>query len=167
MTLDAWVENHRNLLSRIQIKNKQKRFKIFRESIAFFCASALQALDQPDKALSIVFVGVRTMRSLNRYYRHKNYATDVLSFSYGEVLVDRRSFLGEIVIAPEVALSQAIRYRICPQKELRKLFVHGILHLLGYDHETDQGQMNCLQKKLLRRKFFVDAPLLAEMKGVL
>jgi probable rRNA maturation factor len=105
------------------------------------------------------------MRFLNRRYRHKNYVTDVLSFSYGEVLVDKRLFLGEIVIAPEVAFTQAVRYGVCPHKELRQLFVHGILHLLGYDHETDQGQMNRLQKRLLRRKIFVDAPLLAEMKG--
>jgi probable rRNA maturation factor len=104
------------------------------------------------------------MRFLSRRYRHKNYATDVLSFSYGEVMVDKRLFLGEIVIAPEVAFNQAVRYGVSPHKELRQLVIHGILHLLGYDHETDQGQMNRLQKRLLRRKFFVDAPLLAKTK---
>jgi probable rRNA maturation factor len=69
-------------------------------------------------------------------------------------------FLGEILIAPEVAVSQAVRYAVSAEKELRKLLVHGILHILGYDHETDKGQMEQLQAKLLRRKLFSNPPSL-------
>ncbi len=61
-------------------------------------------------------------------------------------------FLGEIIIAPEVARLHAIRYGISVEREVRRLLVHGTLHLLGYDHETDKGEMNQLQKKLLRRR---------------
>lgn len=78
--------------------------------------------------------------------------------------MDGSSFLGEIVIAPEVAVEQAIRFRISPEKELKKLLLHGILHLLGYDHETDRGQMNRFQRNLLRRKFFQNAASLADFK---
>jgi len=104
------------------------------------------------------------MRALNRRYLKRDYATDVLSFSYGRIKVDGAPFLGEIVLAPEIALQQAKRYRTLPERELGKLLVHGILHLLGYDHETDQGQMNRFQKRLLRRKFFRSAASLAELK---
>ena len=104
------------------------------------------------------------MRALNRRYLKRDYATDVLSFSYGRMKVDGTPFLGEIVLAPEIALQQAKRYRTLPARELGKLLVHGILHLLGYDHETDQGQMNRFQERLLRRKFFRSAASLAELK---
>ncbi len=149
---------------RIQVLNRQQRHKIRREPVVSFCAAMLESLSLPERAMSVVFVGAREMRSLNRQYRQKDYATDVLSFSYEEAVMDGAPFLGEIVIAPEVALAQAVRFGSRPEKELRRLLVHGVLHLLGYDHETDHGQMNRLQTKLLRRKFFANAPLLAVFK---
>ena len=118
-----------------------------------------------DCAISIVFVGTREMRSINNRYRGRDYATDVLSFSYGIMEMEGRTFLGEIIIAPEVATNQAIRHGASPEKELRKLVVHGTLHLLGYDHETDKGQMNQIQRKLLQRKFFLNSPPLAQLKA--
>jgi probable rRNA maturation factor len=105
------------------------------------------------------------MRSLNSRYRLKNYATDVLSFSYGEEVVDSMVFLGEIIIAPEVAANQALRLGVRPEWELRKLIVHGVLHLMGYDHESDSRQMERLQNRLLRRKFFLKALPFGELKG--
>ncbi len=99
---------------------------------------------------------------MNDRYRGRNYATDVLSFSYGKLKMEGMPFLGEVVIAPKIAVDQAVRNRVSPDKELRKLLVHGILHLLGYDHETDEGQMNRIQTKLLRRKFFLNSPSLMQ-----
>jgi probable rRNA maturation factor len=104
------------------------------------------------------------MQALNSRYRKKDYPTDVLSFSYGDMKIDQIPFLGEVILSPEVAVRQAIHWGASPERELRKLLVHGILHLLGYDHETDRGQMNRIQTKLLRRKFFMDAPSLADLK---
>ncbi len=118
-----------------------------------------------DCAVSIVFVGPREMRSINHRYRGRDYATDVLSFSYGSLQMEGRTFLGEIIIAPAVATDQAIRHGASPEKELRKLVVHGMLHLLGYDHETDRGQMSQIQRKLLQRKFFLNPPPLAQLKA--
>lgn len=91
------------------------------------------------------------MRMLNREYRGKDYATDVLSFPYEGEIEDGVPFLGEIVIAPSVAERQARRWRTSMDDEIRKLLLHGILHLLGYDHETDGGEMIRLQERLLRR----------------
>jgi len=84
----------------------------------------------------------------------------VLSFGYGGDAIEGSPFLGEIVIAPEVAVKPSIRNHIGPERELRKLLLHGILHLLGYDHESDEGRMNRIQTKLRRRKFFTDGPSL-------
>jgi probable rRNA maturation factor len=131
-----------------------------------FCTGVLESLRVPAaRSLSVVFVGTAKMRSINCRYRQKDYATDVLSFSYRGVKLDGFPFLGEIVIAPEVAFEQAIRYGIRPEKELRKLLVHGVLHLLGYDHESDQGQMNRLQTRLLRRKFILNSPSLIDFRA--
>ncbi len=88
---------------------------------------------------------------MNRRFLRRDYATDVLSFGYGKQMVEGRPFLGEVVIAPEVAWRQAFRWHNRPEREFRRLLVHGILHLLGYDHETDSGRMNRLQRKLMRR----------------
>jgi len=104
------------------------------------------------------------MRSINSAYRGQDHATDVLSFSYEGMNVEGLSCLGEIVIAPEFAANQAIRYGISPDSELGKLLVHGTLHLLGYDHETDNGQMSRFQAKLLRRKFFLNSPPMIKLE---
>jgi probable rRNA maturation factor len=131
----------------------------------------------------VVFVSARRIRALNRQFRGRDYATDVLSFSYGEgatsgkpVLsrggdsgaTDYRSpaeppYLGDIVISPEVACAQAARYGLSPERRLRILLVHGILHLLGYDHEADRGEMGRLQARLLRSRVFAKAAPVADM----
>jgi probable rRNA maturation factor len=118
----------------------------------------LGSLNWESTTISIVLVESNEMRLLNCRYRQKDYATDVLSFSYGSETIEGSPFLGEIVIAPEVATKQAGRYRTSLEKEMRKLLVHGILHLLGHDHERDMGQMNRIQAKLMRRSFFTDGP---------
>jgi probable rRNA maturation factor len=146
------MKNPSEKLAGIQIRNKQRRHKIHTASVASFCAIVLESFDLSGQALSIAFVSPREMRLINRKYLEHDYATDVLSFSYDGPVVEGLSLLGEIVIAPEIAALHAVRYGVEPDQELRKLLVHGILHLLGYDHETDKGQMNRLQTKLLRRK---------------
>jgi probable rRNA maturation factor len=156
--------NPKELLCRIQVVSKQRRYRIYRDSVALFCDAILQSMGKPNQALSIAFVTSREIQSLNSRYLQRNYATDVLSFSYGKVKMDRMPFLGEVIIAPEVAVNGATRKKISPEEELKRILIHGILHLLSYDHETDQGQMNRLQKRLLRRKFSANAPPLADLK---
>jgi len=115
--------------------------------------------------VNIALVSDRRIRSLNRTYRRKNYATDVLSFSYnaGASAANPTSrvpnpksrvpnpFLGEIVIARGVAKRQAREAAHDEATELRVLALHGLLHLLGYDHERDDGRMARVEERLRRR----------------
>jgi probable rRNA maturation factor len=83
------------------------------------------------------------VRALNRQYRRKDEATDVLSFP-----ADERGHLGDVVIATGVARRQARDAGHSMQTELRVLALHGLLHLLGYDHERDDGRMSRLERRL-------------------
>jgi probable rRNA maturation factor len=146
--------------SKIQVLNRQRQFRISGAAVSAFCADVLRSLEKTGPDLSVVFVNAREMRALNGNYRGRDYATDVLSFCYDDLRMEDPPYLGEIIVAPEVAAHDAAQYGLSAEKELRKLLVHGILHLLGYDHETDKGQMNRLQARLLRRKMFSNPPSL-------
>ena len=96
--------------------------------------------------VSIALVSDRRSRALNRTYRRKDYATDVLSFPSNE-----RGFLGDIAIATGVAARQARDAQHSFPTELKVLALHGLLHLIGYDHERDRGEMDRLERRLLSR----------------
>jgi probable rRNA maturation factor len=125
----------------------------------------MRILNCMEHGLAVVFVNAGTMRHLNSRYRGKDRETDVLSFSYGGAWVDGRPFLGEIVLAPAVAWRQARRWHGRPEREIRKLLIHGILHLMGYDHETDAGEMNRRQLRLMRRAALRRGRMLAEARS--
>lgn len=126
------------------------------------CSDTLWVLGKAPSALTVVFVDSCAMRVMNGRYRGRDYPTDVLSFLYGCEADDGLAFLGDVVISPEVACRNAERWHAAPDREIRKLLVHGVLHLLGHDHEIDSGEMNRLQRRLLRRKFFLKAlPVIA------
>ena len=96
--------------------------------------------------VSLAFVTDAAIRALNRQHRRTDAPTDVLSFPS-----DEPRFLGDIVIAAGVARRQARRAGHGFGVEARVLALHGLLHLLGHDHETDQGQMERLEARLRRR----------------
>jgi probable rRNA maturation factor len=143
----------------------QRRCRIFPRAVRRYCDGVLHALAIPDHILTVVFVSDNRIRALNRMYRGRDRATDVLSFGYPGETVEGALFLGEIVIAPEIARREAVRRRTTTAKEVRRLLVHGILHLLGYDHEADAGEMNALQRRLLRRRIPGASEVLAEPNG--
>ena len=93
--------------------------------------------------VTIALVSDARIRALNREYRQKDAATDVLSFP-----ADEPGTLGDIVIAAGVARRQATEAGHSLQTELRVLALHGLLHLLGYDHEHDDGRMARLERRL-------------------
>ena len=109
------------------------------------------------------------MRALNRRYRKKDYATDVLSFSAGgSDLPDRHGSggtLGDIVIATGVAGRQARHLGHAVSTELRILALHGLLHLLGYDHEHDTGEMAALERRLRARAGLREGLIEREVHG--
>jgi probable rRNA maturation factor len=88
-------------------------------------------------------------RTLNKQYRRKDYPTDVLSFPFNDDVPDEGFYLGDIFICYPVAEEQAKENNITTEQELLTLMVHGLLHLAGYDHETDSGEMLELQEKLM------------------
>jgi probable rRNA maturation factor len=137
----------------IEIVNRQRRRKINAEQWREFGEQALQAIESKKSDATIVFVGDEAIRKLNRQFRGKNYATDVLSFpSEAEPFeVEQQKDLGEVVISVQRAESQARSNGLSVSDELKQLILHGLLHLCGYDHETDKGQMNRLELKLRKR----------------
>ena len=102
-------------------------------------------------AVSIALVSDARMRALNREYRGKDYATDVLSFAAETRGKGSQPWLGDIVIARSVAARQAREAGHSEATELKILALHGLLHLLGYDHERDNGQMRRTERRLLSK----------------
>ncbi len=90
---------------------------------------------------SVCVVSDRGIRRYNRRFRSRDEATDVLSFPAGPGRKGPSSYLGDIVISAETARANAQRYGVRLEEELKLLALHGVLHLLGHDHETDSGQM--------------------------
>jgi probable rRNA maturation factor len=103
--------------------------------------------------VTIAVVPDTRSRTLNHTYRGKDSATDVLSFPGGPVARSPRpaAFLGDIVIARGVARRQAREAGHSESTEWRVLALHGLLHLAGYDHETDNGRMARVEARLRRR----------------
>ena len=93
--------------------------------------------------VAVLITGNRQIRQLNRRFRKKDKPTDVLSFP--------REDGGDIAISAQIATESAKRYGHAPADELKVLILHGMLHLAGYDHETDNGAM-AAQESALRKK---------------
>jgi len=88
----------------------------------------------------------RAIRRYNRVFRRVDRATDVLSFPDTERRENKTVYLGDILISAETAQRNARRYGLRVEEEMKVLLLHGLLHLLGYDHETDRGRMARLER---------------------
>jgi probable rRNA maturation factor len=112
-------------------------------------AKLLRSLGLPDAELSVLFIGDRAMRTLNSTYRGKDATTDVLSFSLreGRFAHIQPEMLGDIVISLPVAELQARAAGHSTVRELERLLVHGLLHLLGYDHERSPQEARRMERK--------------------
>ena len=113
----------------------------------------LELLRQDHAELSLALVDNREMQKLNARYRNKNQPTDVLAFPAGKALLPDMQALGDVVISVEKAEEQARRAGKTLYQEMEKLLIHGILHLLGYDHErsrTEARVMRGMEKKVSR-----------------
>jgi len=109
--------------------------------------------DGPCSTLSVRFVSNREIQRLNREYRNQDCSTDVLSFP-GEKTVEG-VHLGDIAVSVPTAREQAMKQGHSVRRELEVLLLHGLLHCLGHDHETDNGEMFELEQVLRRR--WIDA----------
>lgn len=126
-------------------QNRQRAVDIDdREVVAFLNRIAVDLAKR--REFAVVVGSNAAIRTANRQFRGVSKTTDVLSFPDGE---DGR--LGDILISACRAQTQATRYGLSVEDELKTLALHGVLHLLGYDHETDEGQMRAKETKLRKR----------------
>ena len=145
--------------------NHQREVRIARQPLKPFLTDLRRALGIARADWNLCLVSDRAMRALNRKFRKKDRSTDVLSFSAAprekplrigsrarkSRRAPRTEFLGDVAISPLTARRNARRLGKSFQDELRILILHGVLHLMGYDHETDRGEMHRLESRLRRR----------------
>jgi probable rRNA maturation factor len=146
------------------VLNRQRRVRVAVGPLVRFLERVRRELEFPAEGVAVQLVNDAAMARLNWRYRRKRGPTDVLSFPASangrgsrtsgarRVLHDPMSqYVGDIAISPETARRNARRASRPLQEELRILVLHGMIHLAGYDHETDDGQMNRLETRLRRR----------------
>lgn len=134
----------------IEVVNRQRKLSVNTKFWQQFTAHAVTKITETEgKYLTLAFVSDRKMRELNKQFRGKNTTTDVLSFPFeaDEFETDENT-LGDIVISVEQAERQAAENNLDFEAEIKQLILHGILHLCGYDHETDGGEMNVRELQL-------------------
>ena len=131
----------------VEVVNRQRRVSIDTEAWAGFATKALAAIGNEQASATIAFVSDTRIRQLNRQFRGVDKATDVLSFPADEP--DELN-LGDIAVSVDTAAAQAKENGLEFENEIQQLILHGLLHLSGYDHETDNGEMNRLELKLRR-----------------
>ena len=133
----------------VEVINQQRKIKIETKDFEDFGNIATKKIAN-DKNCTIAFVSDSKIKELNKIFRSKDYATDVLSFPYEPDQFDfleTENFIGDITISLETAQRQAVENSLPFEIEIKQLILHGILHLLGYDHESDSGEMNELELK--------------------
>ncbi len=129
----------------IEINNLTKEYPLGRVDKKIFSTVAKKVLkgeNRETETISLAFVNKAEIKKLNKKFRQKDKATDVLSFE----IKDGKN-LGEIVICPEVVKENAVKYGVPEKKEMMKVFIHGILHLCGYDHEKSRAEERTMDNR--------------------
>ena len=125
----------------IEINNLSKT-SLNKKIFSTVAKKVLSGENRRTENLSLAFVSKAEIKKLNKKFRRKNKATDVLSFGLKE-----KGYLGEVIICPEVVKENAKKYGNTFKIELIKIFIHGVLHLLGYDHERSKKEAIKMEKK--------------------
>ena len=149
------------------ILNRQQAVRVARRPLELFLARVRRELGIGQADVTICFVSDAEIARMNQAFRKKRGPTDVLSFPavdrHAPVLFQRRRkpggarrskrevFLGDVAISPATARRNAKKLGRSLPSELQILILHGVLHLLGYDHETDRGEMDRVEARLRRR----------------
>lgn len=144
-------------MSEVEVSN-ETRYRFREEAVAQIVGRVLAA-EEADGVVAVAFLDEEAVAELNGRYRGHAESTDVLSFPAGDTeeadwpepdgLEDE--FLGDVVICPVVAERNALEDEISLAEEIRRLLVHGGLHLLGYDHVADDGEMRARETALLEQ----------------
>jgi probable rRNA maturation factor len=133
----------------VLIDNRQKKYEISLKQIQQKAKAILNALDCPDAELSILIVDDPQIAVLNKQYLNRNGPTNVIAFPMrtGPFTNITPQLLGDVLISVETALREGKRVGISMEERFTQLLVHGILHLLGYDHETSDQDAIEMEKK--------------------
>lgn len=146
----------------ITVKNRQRRFPVSEELVRRLVAKLVELVGYKGFEVGVWITTNKTIRRFNAQYRHKDKPTDILSFPFypdvkpGKVLKvgdDEEKNLGDIIISAEYLARDARELGVTFDERLRVLLVHGICHLVGYDHETDEQfvEMAKKEQELLRQ----------------
>jgi probable rRNA maturation factor len=148
------------------ILNRQKAVAVDLPAARAFARRLRRLLRLGKREFNVGIVDDREIRRLNSAFRGKPRATDVLSFPWSHSRKGRaraaagtefKNFLGDVVISAPTARRNARAGGHATRIEISRLILHGVLHLLGYDHETDRGEMAALER-LLRRRLGIETP---------
>jgi probable rRNA maturation factor len=145
---------------KIQIENSQTKVKIDRRRVRFIVNIISKILVCEDKEISISFVCDETIRRLNWEYLGRNKTTNVLSFSLqeGDYSNINPDVLGDVIISADTAQRDAVKGNLTVEQELVFLIIHGMLHLLGYNHgntnRKETSRMRRKEKELFRKIYF-------------
>ena len=131
----------------IEVVNRQRIRKLHVVPWIKRVEKMLDVIGKADSSVTVAFVSDKKIRELNRLFRRINKATDVLSFP-GD---SNDGEMGDIAISIETAARQAKQSGLTLDGEIAQLLLHGLLHLSGYDHETDKGEMNRLELRLRKK----------------
>jgi probable rRNA maturation factor len=137
----------------VEVVSRQRKVRVDCERWRAFVERALKVVPAKGAGVTVAFVSDRAMRELNRRWRGKQGTTDVLSFPAGQEEFEKveGTTLGDVVVSVEQAATQAAEHGLDFEGEVAQLILHGLLHLCGYDHETDSGEMNALELTLRGR----------------
>jgi probable rRNA maturation factor len=144
------------------ILNRQRAVRLARRPLEAFLRLAKNELRLQEAGLTVCLVSDAEIARMNETFRKKKGPTDVLSFPAaarrrpvrlrrGAGAIKTGEYLGDIAISPSTARRYAKKNGRKLSGELRVLILHGVLHLLGYDHETDRGEMDRIERKLRKR----------------
>ena len=136
----------------IEVVNRQRKVVIDCERWQEFTSKVMRLLPSATGGATVAFVSDRAMIELNRLWRHKRGTTDVLSFPAGDDFKELEGpTLGDVVISIEQAARQAKENGLTLDREIGQLILHGLIHLCGYDHSTDSGEMDRLELRLRKK----------------
>ena len=133
----------------VTVVDRQRAARVSPVRVAAFAEYVLERQRRPGAQVTVLLVGDLAMRALNRRWRGKDAPTDVLAFSQreGEGGGLHPELLGDVVISVATALRQARENRCCLAAELDRLVAHGLLHLLGYEHEGDPAGARAMRRR--------------------
>jgi probable rRNA maturation factor len=137
----------------IEVVNRQRKTPVDCERWQTFAAKVMDVLPAGPADLTIAFVSDRAMSELNLMWRHKRGTTDVLSFPADQDEFEKveGNRLGDVVISIEQAARQAKENGLTLDEEIAQLILHGMIHLCGYDHATDDGEMDRLELRVRKK----------------